>query len=96
MRRLALTVAGAAALLSGDSLTNHATAMMFTSPASMQAVIDSNEVGHRHAGVGWGTGSLPASTAARASSALVRAYTLLCRARCADLQGVYCLPVLSC
>ena len=40
MRRLALTVAGAAALLSGDSLTNHATAMMFASPASMQAVID--------------------------------------------------------
>src|SRR3954468_5622329 len=41
MRRIALTVAGAAALLSGDSLTNHARAMIFTSPASIQAVMDS-------------------------------------------------------
>src|SRR5215208_2071984 len=42
MRRLALTAAGAAALLSGDSLTNHARVMMFTSsPASIQAVMDS-------------------------------------------------------
>ena len=41
MRRLALTVASAAALLSGESLTNHASAMKFTSPASIEAVIDS-------------------------------------------------------